>query len=72
MRKPVFLGFPTRSDINWPVQPQKQARGFKFLVISRRGIVLSVEAVNAQLICVFIFAKAKICFSHYAAQIFEV
>ena len=26
------LGFPTRSDINRPVQPQKQARGLKFWI----------------------------------------
>ena len=25
------IGFPTRSDTNWPVQSLKQARGLKFL-----------------------------------------
>ena len=29
VRKPV-LRFPTRSDTNWAVQPQKMARGLKF------------------------------------------
>ena len=31
VRKPVF-GFPTRSDTNRSVQPQKMARGLKFRV----------------------------------------
>ena len=26
------LGFPTRSDTNWPVQSQKQARSLKFRI----------------------------------------
>ena len=30
MRKPVFLGFPTRSDTNWAVQTQKMSRDLKF------------------------------------------
>ena len=25
-------GFPTRSHINWPVQPQKMARSLKFRI----------------------------------------
>ena len=25
-------GFPTRSDTNWAVQPQKRARGLKFRI----------------------------------------
>ena len=29
VRKPVF-GFPTRSDTNWAVQPQKMVEGLKF------------------------------------------
>ena len=31
LRKPVF-GFPTRSDTNRAVQPQKMARGLKFWI----------------------------------------
>ena len=31
LRKPVF-GFPTRSDTNQAVQPQKMARGLKFQI----------------------------------------
>ena len=32
MRKPVF-GFPTKSDTNRAVQPQKMARGLKFRIL---------------------------------------
>ena len=41
-RKPVYSGFPTTSDTNWAVQPQKMVRGLKFFIIRRRGIVLSM------------------------------
>ena len=33
----LSLGFPTRSDTNQAVQPQKMARGLR-----RRGIILSM------------------------------
>ena len=35
-------GFPTRSNTNQPVQSQKVARGWEFLDLESRGIVLSV------------------------------
>ena len=55
--------------------------GYKLEIsdLRRRGVVLSVQqktkvliscAVTAQLICSFVFAYAKIRFSHNAAQIF--
>ena len=31
-RENLSFGFPTRSDINWAVQPQKMARGWKFWI----------------------------------------
>ena len=40
MRKPTFW-FPTWSDTNQTVQPQKMARGLKFQIYKSRGIVLS-------------------------------
>ena len=69
------FGFPTRSNTNQAVQPQKKARSVK-LDIRRRGIVLSAWrkqrlfscAVIAQLICVFVFAYANCWFSHAKAQ----
>ena len=73
-------GFPTRSDTNRPVQSQKQARSLKFLDLRRREIhtlsticvaktkALISFAVTAKLICAFVFALAKIRFSHDAAH----
>ena len=37
MRKPVF-GFPTRSDTNQAVQPQKLARDLKFRIKEVEGL----------------------------------
>ena len=37
VRKPVF-GFPTRSDTNKAVQPQKIARGLKFRILKVEGL----------------------------------
>ena len=31
-------GFPTRSDTNWAVQPQKMARGLKFRITVVEGL----------------------------------
>ena len=38
VRKPVFGGFPTRSDKNEAVQPQKIARGLKFRLKEEQGL----------------------------------
>ena len=37
MRKPVF-GFPTTSNTNWAIQPQKTARGLKFCNLKEEGL----------------------------------
>ena len=34
--------FPTSSDKNWFVQPNKMARGWKFFILVSRGIVLTM------------------------------
>ena len=70
-------GFPTRSHTNRAVQPQKMARDLKFRFRKQRDCTIRVAktkslisfAVTAKLICVFVFAYAKIRFSHVAAQI---
>ena len=38
MRENLSLGFPTRSDINWPVQQEKQARSLKFWIEEEKGL----------------------------------
>ena len=76
MRKPTFW-FPTRSDTNQAVQPQKIVRGLKFRISVVEGLyypysekkALISFAVTAKLICVFVFANAKIRFFHDTAHI---
>ena len=67
--------FPTRSDTNPAVQPQKMARGLKFwkwrdctIYVVKTKAQISC-AVTAQLICAFVFAYAKSRFSHDVAHI---
>ena len=70
-------GFPTRSDTNQAVQPHKIVRGLKVWIKEEEGLYyLCSENKGAdqllgycELICVFVFAYAKIPFSHDAAQI---
>ena len=68
-RKPVLRGFLTMSDINRPVQSRKKARSSKFKMY-RDCVTCTCEhnAVNAQLICIFVFAHAESRFSHDAAH----
>ena len=76
LRKPVFR-FMTRSDTNRAVQPQKMARGLKFPIKVVDGLYYPFSenkgtdqlAVTAKLSCVFVFAYAKIRFSHDEARI---
>ena len=52
----LSLGFPSRSDTNRHVQSQKQAS----TILGEKTKALISCAVTAQLICVFVFAYAKI------------
>ena len=67
-------GFPTRSDTNQAVQSQKKARCLKFRIYVEEELyyaktkVLISFAVTAKLICTFVFAQAKIQFSHDTAH----
>ena len=64
-------GFPTGSDTNQAVLSQKMARGLKFCIIYEvEGLYcLCSENKGADQLCVFVFAYAKIRFSHDAARI---
>ena len=72
MTSNMSSGVPTWSDTNRSVLLQKMARSLKFGVYKKRDCtirvaktkVLIICAVIAQLICAFVFAKAKICFSN--------
>ena len=58
MRENIQIGFPTRSDTNWPVQ--KQARSLNFLFKKKRGCT--------DQLCVFVFTYADCWFSHVVAH----
>ena len=69
-------GFPNRSDTNRPVQSQKQARSLGFkknrnyctIRVTKTKALISF-AVTVKLICAFVFAWAKMQFSHHAAHV---
>ena len=52
MRKPVLSsGFPTMSDTNLALQPQKMARNLKFKILEIEGLCfLCSETITLQLI----------------------
>ena len=66
------------SDTNRSVQPQEMARCLKFRIYEVEGLYYLCSEnkgadqlrATAKLICVFVFAYAKIWFSNNAAHIF--
>ena len=80
LRENLSLGLPTRSDTNQAVRTQKIARGLKFqikevdvltyctiYVVKTKALISS--RVTTQLVSTFVFAYAKIRFSHDMVQI---
>ena len=75
-RKADF-GFRTRPDTNRPLQPQRMDRSLKFHIEEEEKLHYGVEktktliscAIIAQLICIFVFAYAKIRFCHDVVHI---
>ena len=65
------MWFPNRSDTNWPVQSQKQARGLKFRIYKVEELYYTCSENKGadQRICVFVFTYADCWFSHEAAHI---
>ena len=62
MRKPTFW-FPTRSDTNQAVQPQKMARGLKFRVLKVEGLdYLCSENKGADQLRGYREADLRLCF----------
>ena len=71
----LSLAFLTRSDTNWAVQPQ-MARGLLFQIYEVEGVYYVVKmkalisrVVTGQLLCIFVFAYAKIRFPHDTAHV---
>ena len=62
MRKPTFW-FPTRSDTNQAVQPQKMARGLKIRTLKVEGLYyLNSENKGADQLCGHREADLRLCF----------
>ena len=72
MREKQFFGFPTSSDTNKPIctVTEKDFEWNCTIRVAKTKALISC-AVTAQLICAFVFAYAKICFSQDAAQIIQ-
>ena len=71
--KTCLLDFRPGPDTNQAVQPQKMVRGLKFqrdctFFVAKAKALISCT-VTVQLICTFVFANAKIRFSHDAAHL---
>ena len=57
------LWFPNKSDTNWPVQLQKQARGLKFWVeVEEELYYPSSENKGADQLCSYCTADLRLCF----------
>ena len=77
MRENRSLGLPTRCVKNRHVQSQMQARGLNIGFKKKRNCTIGVAitkalisfAVTPKLICAFVFAQAKVRFSHDAAHL---
>ena len=62
------LGFPTSSDINQAVKPQKKTRGSKFWIYKVEGLYyLCSEIKCADQLHGFAYAKSR--FAHGVAQV---
>ena len=62
--KPVFRVF-RKSDTNWPVQSQKQARSLKFWIQVEEGLYyLCSKNKGADQLCSYCTADLRLCFSH--------
>ena len=63
MRVNRSSGFPTRSDKNWPVQSQKQARNLKFRIKEEEGLYYPCsENKGADQLRSYCKADLRLCF----------
>ena len=74
------MGFPTRSDTNWAVRPQKMAKGLKFRILVVEGLYYPCsENKGADQLRGYREADLRLCFricksrfSHDAAHMLTV
>ena len=71
-RENLSLAFPTRSETNWAVQPQKMARGLKFQIKEVEGLYyICCENKGADQLCDHRAADLRLCFSICKKQVFS-
>ena len=71
VRKPTFW-FPTRSDTNRAVQPQKMARGLKFRIQVEEGLYyLCSENKGADQLRGYCEAALRLCFRICTTLVFS-
>ena len=71
MTKPVYLAFPTGSDTNWAVQPQKLARGLEFQIKEVDGLYYLCNKNNgADQLCEYHAADLCFGFCIHKRQVF--
>ena len=71
MRENWSSGFPITSDTNQLVESQKKVRSFKFGKRWRRNCIIRVAKTKVLISCAvtaFVFAYAKVWFSHDVAE----
>ena len=67
----MFLGFPTRSNTNQAVQPQKMATGLKVFIKKLEGLYyLCSENKGADQLPGYYIAVLHLCFSICKKQVF--
>ena len=62
MRYDLFSGFPTMSDINQTVQPQKMAIGLKFRIWEVEELCYVAKTKALISLCAFVLAYTKTVF----------
>ena len=67
-RENLSSEFPTRSDTNQTVQPQKMATRLEISDLESRVSVLSMQRKYLKLICAFVLAYTKSRLSHDESQ----
>ena len=72
MRENLSSGFPTRSDTNLAVRPQKMARGLKFRIYVVKGLYyLCSENKDADQLRNYRAADLRLCFRICKTQVFS-
>ena len=70
--EPRSSEFPIRSNTNWPVQPQKMARGMKFRTLVVEGLYYPCSKnKGADQLCGYHEADLHLCFRIWQKPVFS-